>query len=839
MHHSLPFFLKSLTLFIFFTLAAIAGNYFNIQFFWGIQALFGSIAMLIAICFYGAGWGLGVALLSGGATVLLSSDPGMSNLMLAQVGEALAVGLAYRRLSRNLVMLDGIFWLLLGMPFIALSHLLDNNTAMPLILTLRAGINGVFNAMLVSLLVQAAILWRWYRTPCEAGGQKRSISLRQLLFNLLVTVALTPALLVAVLDSQQQYSIMQMETKDELKFLSKTVIDRLAQAPDDSGAATELMHAASPHEQQKIDFTLIDAFGSVVASSRPEISPGGVYDPHSSGETRKIGATIYEWLPPQEGRTAAQRWEAMRSVMETPLNGADGGKLIAEISSSFYQQEVLVVLARSMSILSGIIVLAFLLGWLLSRWLTNPLIQLAKETHNLHFTFLDTHTLELPDSPLDEMEKLVLNFRETAKTLHKSFSELYGFNELLEMRVEERTREFLEANRQLKEEIAAGIEQARRLRITAAELETQKFALDQHSIVAITDANNIITYANDKFCEVSQFSREELIGQDHRIVNSGYHPEAFFKEMRGVIGRGQVWKGVIRNRRKDGSFYWVDTTIVPFMDANGQPYQYVAIRTDITERQRSGEDLKRAKEAAEAANRAKSEFLSRMSHELRTPLNAIIGFTQILESEVDGKLTEGQRESTANVLLASWHLLDLISEILDLARIESGRMAMTLEEVDLAPLVSECVDMIAPLANERHILIDDRITQGEDMHRVQADRTRLKQVMLNLMSNAVKYNTMEGSVQLTCKRVAGGWLRINVTDSGIGIPADKLDELFKPFSRLNADKSEIQGAGVGLAVTKSLVELMGGRIGVESVTDGNTTFWVELMDGGQARGGEE
>ena len=831
MPHSIAIHPKRVWGCLFFAAAAVAGNYANVPLFWGVHALFGSVAVLAAMRFYGAGWGVGVAALSGVASVLLIGNP---YLMLVLFGEALAVGLAYQRPSRNLVLLDGIFWLLLGMPFIAMLQyfMLGNDVEMSLVLTLRAAINGVFNALLASFLVQAILLWRWFRAPRDARDRKHSISMRQLLFNLLVSSALVPALLVAVLDSRHQHSIMEADILDELKSLSKIAVNRLAKVPTDLGAAMELTQHGGLHELQQIELTLVGASGMVVASSRAEVSPGSMFDLHRGGKTRKIGESVYVWLPPTASQLTSLRWKDQHYVMETPLNGADSGKLVAEVSSAFYQQEVLAALTRSLLILSGITMLAFFLGWLLSRWLANPLIQLATETNNLRFKLLDTHELELPDSPLGEMENLVTNFRETAETLHKSFSELYGFTDLLEMRVEARTHELSESNQRLKEEIAIGAEQARQLRKTTAELETQKFALDQHSIVAIADAQGHITYANNKFCEVSQYSREELLGQDHRILNSGYHSKDFFKEMRAIIGRGKVWQGEIRNRKKDGSFYWVDTTIVPFMDANNKPYQYVAIRTDITERRRFDEDLLRAKEAAEEANRAKSEFLSRMSHELRTPLNAIIGFTQILESGVDGELTEGQRESTANVLQAGWHLLDLISEILDLARIESGRMAMTLAEVDLALLVGECVDMIMPLANERHILIEDFIAQGEEVYLVRADRTRLKQVMLNLMSNAVKYNTPEGTMTLACTRIAGGWLRIGVTDSGIGIPADKMEELFRPFSRLNADKSEIQGAGVGLAVTKNLVELMGGRIGVESEMDKGTTFWVELMQQG-------
>ncbi len=707
-----PLLLKTVIHLLLFTLAAIVGNVFNLPLFWGIQALFGSIAVLLVIRFHGARWGVAVALVSGAASALLLQNP---HIMLVQVGEAIVLGLAFRRLSDNLVLLDGLFWLLLGMPLTAALAYVASGGAMPLILALHAGINGVFNALAAGLLTQAILLWRWRGV---SHGRESSLTLRQLLFTLLVSSALAPALLMMVLDARHQYDVMQV--------------------------------------------------------------------------------------------------------------GIHSG-LIAEAATAYHQQEIVAMLTRNFLILSGITAVAFFFGWLLSRWLVSPLVQLAGETNNLRFKLLDGREPDLPDVPVAEMENLVLNFREMATSLSRSFSELYNLNETLEARVAERTQALSQSNLQLQQEVAIRTEQALQLGRATAELETQKFALDQHSIVSIADRKGAITYVNDKFCQVSQYGRDELIGQNHRILNSGYHPHVFFQEMWITIGQGRVWQGVVRNRKKGGEFYWVDTTIVPFMDAGNQPYQFVSIRTDITERKHFEEDLIDAKEAAEDASHAKSEFLSRMSHELRTPLNAIIGFTQLLESGIDGELSAGQRESAVSILQAGWHLLDLISEILDLARIESGRMAISLENVDLGMLLDECVDMIMPLANERHILIQDAVNQSEEIFRVHADRTRLKQVLLNLMSNAVKYNRAEGVLSLRCARTDGR-VRLEVADTGRGISGERMNELFKPFSRLDADKSETQGAGVGLAVTKSLVELMGGRIGLESEVDKGSVFWIELAE---------
>jgi two-component system sensor histidine kinase/response regulator len=296
-----------------------------------------------------------------------------------------------------------------------------------------------------------------------------------------------------------------------------------------------------------------------------------------------------------------------------------------------------------------------------------------------------------------------------------------------------------------------------------------------------------------------------------------------------TIARGEVWRGEIRNRKKDGSFYWVETTIVPFLDPLGKPYQYVAIRTDITASKRAGEALLRAKEEAEQANRAKSEFISHMSHELRTPLNAILGFAQLMERDPLEPLSPSQSASVKHIIQAGWHQLALVNEVLDLARIEAGRMQLHLEKVMLAQAMQECIDLLSPLSSERRLIIENHVPACGECF-VWADLTRLKQVLINLLSNAIKYNREGGTITLACQRSAPGRWKVSVTDTGPGIPTVKLDELFVPFNRLDADKSHIQGAGIGLAVAKRLAELMGGEIGVESRPGEGATFWLDLPE---------
>lgn len=351
------------------------------------------------------------------------------------------------------------------------------------------------------------------------------------------------------------------------------------------------------------------------------------------------------------------------------------------------------------------------------------------------------------------------------------------------------------------------------------ELDFQKSALDHHAIVSITDTKGNITYANDKFCKISGYSREELIGKNHRIVKSGDHSKEFFNNLWKTISSGKVWNGEIKNLKNEGGFYWVDATIVPFLGSDGKPFQYISIRTDITERVE-------AQRLAETANLTKSEFLSSMSHELRTPMNAILGFAQLLEFNPKEPLTEAQKGCVEHIMKGGNHLLSLINDILDLARIEAGKVDVSIVDISPTAILDECLTFITGMAEKRgiDISIPDATVK---IPRVLADYTRFKQVLLNFMSNAVKYNRENGSLTITFEETEN-MLRINVTDTGEGIPEDKQKELFKPFSRLGAENTEIEGTGIGLVVCKDLVELMHGTVGLESEVGRGSTFWFTL-----------
>lgn len=360
------------------------------------------------------------------------------------------------------------------------------------------------------------------------------------------------------------------------------------------------------------------------------------------------------------------------------------------------------------------------------------------------------------------------------------------------------------------------------------ELAQQKFALDQHAIVAVTDVEGKITYVNDKFCAISGYTREELLGKTHRILKSGVHSETFYREMYDTIRRGAVWQGELCNKAKNGTLYWEESTIVPFLGPDGRPTQYVAIRADMTARKQLEESLARARDVALTASRLKSEFLATMSHEIRTPMNGVIGMAGIL---LQTPLEAKQREMAEVITYSARNLLNIINDILDFSKIEAGKFRIDSADFNLRDAIEETIALLAPQASRKNLdLVCDLspvLATG-----VNGDRGRLQQVLTNLLGNSIKF-TERGEVRITAQPVEPPGdkikFRIEIEDTGIGIPDAVKPLLFQPF--VQADGSTTRrfgGTGLGLAISGQLVELMGGHIDFESLEGAGSHFWFTL-----------
>jgi PAS domain S-box-containing protein len=358
-------------------------------------------------------------------------------------------------------------------------------------------------------------------------------------------------------------------------------------------------------------------------------------------------------------------------------------------------------------------------------------------------------------------------------------------------------------------------------------LEQQRHVIDEHAIVTICGVDGRIIYGNDKFAQVSGFSRDEFIGQDHCIVNSGYHPKGFFKTMYETVARGEVWHAEVCNRTKNGSLYWVASTTAAFMDGEGKPRQYIAVRTDITAR-------KQAEESARAASRAKAEFLANMSHEIRTPMNGVVGMVDILQQT---ELAPAQRRMLGTIHDSSLALLHIINDILDYSKIEAGKLEVECIPMQLHRVAEGAVQLMSTAADAKSIEISVSVAPDLPLWTL-GDPNRLHQVLLNLLSNAIKFTSSQpdrrGRVALRVETVTCSdgtrCVNLRIGDNGIGMSEAVMAKLFQPFTQ--ADESTARkfgGTGLGLSITQRLVELMQGHITVNSTPGVGSEFAVELL----------
>ena len=339
------------------------------------------------------------------------------------------------------------------------------------------------------------------------------------------------------------------------------------------------------------------------------------------------------------------------------------------------------------------------------------------------------------------------------------------------------------------------------------QLADLKRALDHAAIVATTDVTGRITYVNDKFVEISGYSREELLGQDHRIINSAYHPKEYIRDLWRTIAGGEVWHGELRNRAKDGHYYWVDTTIVPFLDAGGRPYQYIAIRSDITARKQAEDKL-----AQQAALARVGQMAAVVAHEVRNPLAGIKGAVQILMSRRPAG--DDELPVMRDIVARIDALSELINDLMVFARPRPPRLSL----VELQATIADAIRMVRrdPVAADIEIAVEgDAVT-------LPADGDLLRAMVLNLLLNAAQAMAGRGRITVTTTR-RDGMVDLQVRDTGPGIPDDIRDQIFEPFFTTKA-----RGGGLGLPIARRTAELHGGTLSVSCPDSGGTAVTARM-----------
>lgn len=360
----------------------------------------------------------------------------------------------------------------------------------------------------------------------------------------------------------------------------------------------------------------------------------------------------------------------------------------------------------------------------------------------------------------------------------------------------------------IRTDISALKSAAASLKSSLKDVNDIKFALDQSSIIAFTDEKGTITNVNEMFCEISQYSREELIGQNHSILNSGLHSKEFFKNLWKTIGQGEVWKGEIRNKAKDGSYYWVHTTIVPFLNANGKPYQYLSIRNDITERKKTEEVLHQQDKLA-----AVGQLAAGVAHEIRNPLTTMKGYTEFLQLEE----THEERQEYLSIILDE---IDRVNNIVEDFMVLSKPKAAELEERDIIPIIKNVVSFLEFEARNRNVKIGFEYQQ--DIIQIECDENRLKQVLLNFIKNGIEAMPDGGNITVRAG-IINNQVQIAIKDTGVGIPQEKLKNIGEPFFTTKKN-----GNGLGLMVSFKIIESHNGKVFIESELNKGTTFNIVL-----------
>jgi len=354
-----------------------------------------------------------------------------------------------------------------------------------------------------------------------------------------------------------------------------------------------------------------------------------------------------------------------------------------------------------------------------------------------------------------------------------------------------------------------------------------KKALDKSAIVAITDRVGTITYVNDMFCKISKYSREELLGQNHRILKSGLHSPEFFENLWKTISSGKIWKGDIKNLAKDGSFYWVKTIIVPFSGNDGKPEFYIAIRTDVSSQKRTEDKLRETMIELTEMDKKKNEFIGMIAHELKTPLQLIIGWSSVLNHpEMTGSLNEKQKKAMNFIHFNAEKLSGIISDLLVTQAMEFGKIESSRIPFQVDKMMEEITKNFGKIAEKNNIKLINTTTEQIFL---KSDKDRIKQILSNLINNSLAFVPKNnGIIEIKAQNNEDSVI-FSVQDNGPGIPNDKQSFLFKKFYQVDTSLTRRHGGtGLGLTVCEGIITALGGKIWFETEQNKGTIFYFRI-----------
>lgn len=797
--------LRSWLTIIFFVLISVLGNVYHLSLFFGIDFLFGSIAVLIILQCYGILWGGISALIASSYTYWLWGHP---YGVLVLTGEALWLGWFLKRYyPHNLVWYDALYWGLVGIPllWLILYGILEIDSKIVWLIALKQTINGIFNALWASLIVAYTPIGRELIHETQ-----HTVPFRQTIYNVLAASVLSIALSVMIFNTRlavqevelnatfrlEEESSLIRQTINEWVDINGKIISALAQQITPTHSINELQSTMDVVRNTARDFLWIyttDATATVIAAS-PSIDIQG---------RSWLGLNAATYLPRR--KLPDQQRFVVSEVLSTGINSTE--PLLTLTAPIIHNQKVI-------GYLQGALDTAILCHWLEQKW----------------------QLIGLQITVLDSKQRVIVSSEPTYRGSHVAYHASHVNEPLTEgsdiafwvpesaksQPVLTRWQQAFLSHRTL---VGESLNWQLIVKIPLAHYQRNLYALHLKNLAMMLGIILLIVWLASKISQRMVTSLERLSIISANLTNCFYNPQdvmwpqSAITEVNILIANFSKMAHHLQNQFdavEERSFKLAEITL--------------QLQEKILERQETEVILKRAKEAAEVANRAKSTFLANMSHELRTPLNGILGYTQILN--LDKNLTEEQREGVDIIQRSGEHLLTLINDILDLSKIEAGRLELSTADFRFFTFLKDIADLFRMRAQQKGILFEF-VGQEDDLPlAVHADEKRLRQILLNLLGNAVKF-TQKGQVifSVHSELIADTGQRkicFEVEDSGQGIADNHLDSIFLPFQQVGDPKQQIEGTGLGLPISRRLVELMGGNIQVESTLGIGSKFWFEI-----------